>query len=151
MKPRTLARCIALQVLYEVDIVNHPPGTVLQERFEEESSLPQDLQEFSAEIVRGVLPLRETLDALISQHAPEWPIEQVAIVDRNILRIALWEIALYNQTPLKVAINEAIEIAKLYGSDSASRFVNGVLGALAERQNELRQGLRAHVQRQAKE
>lgn len=68
--------------------------------------------------------------------------DQVAIIDRNILRIALWEIAVSNQTPVKVAINEAVELAKVYGSDSTPRFVNGVLGSLANRQNEIFQSFR---------
>ena len=84
----------------------------------------------------------KALDKIISEHAPEWPLEQVAIIDRNILRIALWEIAVYRNTPVKVAINEAVELAKIYGSDSTPRFVNGVLGSLANRQNEIQQSLR---------
>ena len=79
------------------------------------------------------------LDRLIQKYAPEWPLDQMALIDRNILRMAIWEFAAERQTPLKVAINEAVELAKLYGSDSAPRFVNGVLGALATRQTEVTQ------------
>jgi N utilization substance protein B len=79
------------------------------------------------------------LDQFIGQHAPEWPLDQVAVIDRNILRIALWEFGVEKDTPIKVAINEAIELAKSYGSDSTPRFVNGVLGSLANRQNEIHQ------------
>jgi N utilization substance protein B len=140
MKPRTRARSVALQVLYEVDVVNHPPGLVLQERLEEEG-VDGILAEFSQAIVNGVLPMVAELDEFIAEHAPEWPLDQVAIIDRNILRIALWEFAVYGKTPLKVAINEAVELAKVYGSDSAPRFVNGVLGSLASRQNEIQQAL----------
>lgn len=140
MKPRTRARSVALQVLYEVDVVNHAPGKVLQERLEEEG-VDGILAEFSQAIVVGVLPMVAQLDAFIAEHAPEWPLDQVAIIDRNILRIALWEFAVYGKTPLKVAINEAVELAKVYGSDSAPRFVNGVLGSLASRQNEIQQAL----------
>jgi N utilization substance protein B len=75
-------------------------------------------------------------DQLIHQHAPEWPLDQMAIIDHNILRMAIWEFAV-GATPLKVAINEAVEMAKLFGADSAPRFVNGVLGALASREAEL--------------
>ncbi|HEX7555889.1 MAG TPA: transcription antitermination protein NusB, partial [Leptolinea sp.] len=75
----------------------------------------------------------------ISQHAPEWPLDQVAVIDRNIIRMAMWEFAVQQCTPVKVAINEAIELAKYYGSDSTPRFVNGVLGALANRSNEIHQ------------
>ncbi len=91
----------------------------------------------------GVVPLIPRLDQFIAEHAPEWPLDQVAIIDRNILRIALWELAVYCETPIKVAINEAIELAKTFGSDSTPRFVNGVLGSLANRQNEIKQALQA--------
>jgi N utilization substance protein B len=140
MKPRTRARSLALQVLYEVDIANHPPGEIFKLRLEE-TPLPDDLAEFSRQIIFGVLPITSTLDHLIAKYAPEWPLDQIAAIDRNILRIALWEFAVYGETPLKVAINEAVEMAKLYGSDSAPRFVNGVLGALAEHQSEIRQAV----------
>ena len=140
MKPRTRARSLALQVLYEVDIANHPPGEIFKLRLEE-TPLPDDVAEFARQIIFGVLPITDTLDHLIAKYAPEWPLDQIAAIDRNILRMALWEFAVYGETPLKVAINEAVELAKLYGSDSAPRFVNGVLGALADHQSEIRQAV----------
>jgi N utilization substance protein B len=140
MKPRTRARSLALQVLYEVDIANHPPGEIYKLRLEE-SPLPDDLAEFARQIIFGVLPITGALDHLIAKYAPEWPLDQIAAIDRNILRMALWEFAVYGETPLKVAINEAVELAKLFGSDSAPRFVNGVLGALAEHQSEIQQAV----------
>lgn len=138
MKSRTKARGIALQVLYEIDLIGHPPGDVLNSRLEEDP-LEASLVEFSRQIIFGVLPLMDKLDNFIAQHAPEWPMDQVAVIDRNILRIALWEFAVEGCTPVKVAINEAIELAKIFGSDSAPRFVNGVLGSLANRQAEIHQ------------
>ena len=138
MKPRTKARSLALQVLYEIDIVNHPPAEIFKLRMEE-SPLTDDLAEFARQIIFGVLPLTDTLDQLIAKYSPEWPFEQMAPIDRNILRMALWEFAVFRETPLKVAINEAVELAKQYGSDSAPRFINGVLGALAEHQHEIQQ------------
>ena len=140
MKPRTRARSLALQVLYEVDIANHLPGDVFKARLEE-LPLSEDLAEFARKIIFGVLPLTQNLDSLIAKYAPEWPLEQIAAIDRNILRIALWELAVSNETPIKVAINEAVELAKSYGSDSAPRFVNGVLGSLADHQHEIKQSL----------
>jgi transcription antitermination protein NusB len=137
MKPRTRARSVALQALYEVDVVAHPPGKVLEERLED-AGLDQTLADFARRIVVGVVPLTVELDNFISQHAPEWPLDQIAVIDRNILRIALWEIALCEDTPMKVAINEAVELGKVYGSESTPRFVNGVLGSLSSRQNEIR-------------
>ena len=138
MKSRTKARSIALQVLYEIDMTGHEPGQALMERLAEEPMV-DGLSEFSRQIVFGVMPLIQKLDDFIAQHAPEWPLDQVAAIDRNILRIALWEFAVSGCTPIKVAINEAIELAKFYGSDSTPRFVNGVLGSLANRQQEIHQ------------
>ena len=140
MKPRSRARALALQVLYEVDIANHLPGDVLKDRLEENPHA-DDIAEFARKIIAGVSPITQTLDHLISKHAPEWPLDQIATIDRNILRIALWEIALSGDTPIKVAINEAVELAKQYGSDSAPRFVNGVLGSLSDHQHEIQQTL----------
>lgn len=140
MKARTRARGMALQVLYEVDMVGHLPGQVLTDRLEEEP-FPDDLAEFIRQIIFGVFPLREKLDQVIARYAPEWPFDQIAAIDRNILRIATWEFAAQCDTPVKVAINEAVELAKSFGSDSAPRFVNGVLGSLAEHENEVVQFL----------
>lgn len=138
MKPRTRARALALQVLYEVDIANHPPGEVFQARLEE-TPLAVELAEFARQIIFGILPIAHELDQLIAKYAPEWPLDQIAAIDRNILRMALWEFAVFHETPIKVAINEAVELAKQYGSDSAPRFVNGVLGSLAEHLHEIKQ------------
>jgi len=129
MKPRTRARGIALQALYEIDVAGHPPGQVLEERLAD-SALEESLVNFTSQIVQGILPIVRDLDTIIASHAPEWPLDQVAAIDRNILRIALWEIAVSNQTPMKVAINEAVELGKVFGSESTPRFVNGVLGSL---------------------
>lgn len=136
MKSRTKARGIALQVLYEVDLTGHAPLNTLEERMQDEP-LDEGLADFARQIVYGILPISDKLDSFIAQHAPEWPMDQVAVVDRNILRIALWEFAVEGCTPVKVAINEAIELSKIFGSDSTPRFVNGVLGSLASRQDEL--------------
>jgi N utilization substance protein B len=140
MKPRTRARGIAMQALYEIDLVGHPIGTVLESRLKE-ADLDKRLADFVRLLVQGVWPITEQLDQFIAEHAPEWPLDQVAIIDRNILRIALWEFAVSGDTPIKVAINEAVELAKTYGSDSSPRFVNGVLGSLAARQNEVKQAI----------
>jgi N utilization substance protein B len=136
MKPRTRARSIALQALYEIDLTGHPPALVLTERLSE-SPLEGNLGDFARKIVMGIVPIIPELDQIIAKHATEWPLDQVAIIDRNIMRIALWEIAVSNQTPLKVAINEAVELGKLFGSESTPRFVNGVLGSLALHYNDI--------------
>lgn len=129
---------MALQVLYEVDMTGHPPAEVFHERLEE-APLPDNLAEFTRQIIFGVTPLTQELDELIAKYASEWPLDQIAAIDRNILRMAFWEFAVQRETPVKVAINEAVELAKQFGSDSAPRFVNGVLGSLAEHRDEIRQ------------
>ncbi len=145
MKSRTRARSLALQVLYEIDLTQHPPADVLRQRLEE-NPLSDDLAEFSRQIVFGVLPLIQELDHVIAKYAPEWPVDQLAAIDRNILRISAWEFAVQRETPVKVAINEAVELAKLFGSDSTPRFVNGVLGSLVAHQNEITQRLQSFSQ-----
>ena len=136
MKARRKARIVALQVLYEVDCAAHSAEVVLEQRLAE-LPLPAELSDFARQLVAGVLTHRAALDHLIHTHAPEWPIDQMAIIDHNILRLAIWEFAVAQTAPIKVVINEAVELAKLYGSDSAPRFINGVLGALAQREHEI--------------
>lgn len=144
MKPRTRARALALQVLYETDLSAHLPGDVLKTRLEE-TTLPQDLADFARGIIFGVLPIRDNLDRVIAKYAPEWPMDQIAAIDRNILRMACWEFAISRDTPVKVAINEAVELAKLFGSDSTARFVNGVLGTLVEHEQEIYQVIKSEL------
>lgn len=92
--------------------------------------MPDEGQAFAHLLVQGVLENQARLDQLIGMYASEWPIEQMSIVDRNVLRISMFEFLIDGRTPPKVAINEAVELAKLFGSDSSPRFVNGVLGTL---------------------
>ncbi|GAB4537816.1 MAG: transcription antitermination factor NusB [Anaerolineales bacterium] len=140
MKPRTKARAVALQVLYEVDLANHSAVEVFQARLEE-APLSDELAEFARQLIFGALPLLHDLDVIIEKFEPDWPFEQVAAIERNILRLSLWEFA-SGLTPVKVAINEAVELAKHYGADSTPRFVNGVLGSLSEHESEIRQILK---------
>lgn len=142
MKPRTRARSLALQVLFEVEMTGHSPAEVYQYRLED-MPLSNDLADFGRMIIYGVLPLVQQIDLVISRYAPEWPFDQIAAIDRNILRMATWEFAIQRETPVKVIINEAVELAKEFGSDSAPRFVNGVLGSLVDHQNEIYQTLHA--------
>ncbi len=147
MKPRTRARGVALQALYEIDLTGHVPLVVIRERIEE-ANLDSDLADFAVQIVRGVWPMINDLDAYIAENAPEWPLDQVAAIDRNILRMALWEFAVSNETPIKVAINEAVELGKVYGSDSSARFINGVLGSLSGQLNKIQQSLKHKLEKQ---
>ena len=128
VKIRSRSRMVALQALFEVDCVGHDPQVVLEHRLAE-SDLPPNGRAFVRILVEGVLEYIDGLDRLIAKYAPEWPIDQMAIIDRNILRIAMYEIATSEHTPVKVAINEAVELAKSFGSGSSRRFVNGVLGS----------------------
>ena len=125
-----------MQALYEIDISGHQPAVTIDERLEAEP-MEDNLADFARQIVYGILPIVQKLDDFIAQQAPEWPLDQVAVIDRNIIRIALWEFGVAGCTPVKVAINEAIEMAKTYGSESTPRFVNGVLGSLAARNDEI--------------
>lgn len=127
---RRKARTIALQALYEIDVVGHDPEATLDHLLEEEK-LTGENASFARELVRGVVQYKEKLDAHIRRFAPAWPVEQIAAIDRNILRLAIFEILLDNRVPVKVAINEAVELAKEFGSDSSPRFINGVLGAVS--------------------
>jgi len=129
VKIRSRARMVALQALFEIDCVGHDVDVVLDYRLKD-STLPPSGQSFIRILVRGVLSRLEDLDQLISKYAPEWPVDQMSIIDRNILRIAIYEIGTSENTPVKVAINEAVELAKTFGSGSSRRFVNGVLGSL---------------------
>ena len=85
---------------------------------------------FVHDVINGVLKYQEAIDAYITKYATEWPLDQITIVDRNILRIGVYELIFNDEIPAKVAINEAIEIAKTFGSESSGKFVNGVLGAI---------------------
>ena len=126
---RRKARALALQALYEVDSVGHEIEAVVS-RLLAEGGLSEENATFTRELVSGVIQNREEIDCNIKSFAPAWPIEQIPVVDRNILRLAIFEILLDNRVPVKVAINEAVELAKMFGSDNSSKFVNGVLGSV---------------------
>ena len=139
---RRLGRAFAFQALYEMDLAHHTPSEVLERlatTFDEPSSMPYSTEVFAAateyahELVRGVLAHRTDIDELIHQRAPLWPLAQMSAVDRNVLRIGLYE-SLYGSAtvPLRTAINEAVELAKLFGSETSAKFVNGVLGRAVE-------------------
>lgn len=135
------ARVLALQTLYEIDSTRHTVGAVLRERLEA-TNLPPEATVLVTRLVNGVLEFQPRLDVLIRRYAPEWPLDQIAVIDRNILRIAIYEMAVDNSVPVKVAINEAIELAKTFGSESTPRFINGVLGTLAARPDDVEAALK---------
>ena len=134
IRDRRQARRLALQALFEIDLAGHMPGVVVDERLtdvdrEEAGDFAQGAP-FLRWLVSGVIKHRVALDQLIQKYAPEWPVDQLATIDRNILRQALFEMGSQeSDTPPKVVINEAVELAKTFGGDSSPRFVNGVLGS----------------------
>ena len=130
---RRKARVAALQVLYELAFSAHDPAESLA-RLAEERALPPEACDFSSELIQGVLGSKSKLDGFIERFAPAFPVEQMAIVDRTILRLAIFEILFRASTPVKVTINEAVELAKVYGGDSSPRLVNGVLGSIVAKQ-----------------
>ncbi|HVL99530.1 MAG TPA: transcription antitermination factor NusB [Egibacteraceae bacterium] len=125
---RHVARKQALDVLYEADLKGHPVPTVLAEHLRAEDPLP----EFALALVRGVHRHREEIDDLISAHARGWTLSRMPVVDRNLLRIGLYEILHDDDVPTAVAIDEAVELAKELSTDNSGRFVNGVLARIAE-------------------
>ncbi len=127
---RRRARELALQALYEMDSAGHEAEEVVNHLLAEER-LSEETASFTRELVRGVIQNKKKIDENIQSFAPAWPLEQIPAVDRNILRLAIFEILLDNKIPVKVSINEAVELAKTFGSDNSSRFVNGVLGSIS--------------------
>lgn len=130
---RHLGRIIALQSLYEYDF-RHQVGDaqatvedILRRNLDRYDETIED-KEFVARLVHGVVAKSAELDAFLQPIAPEWPVEQIARIDRCILRMAVFELQEFKDVPPKVAINEAVELAKAFGSDNSSKFVNGVLG-----------------------
>ncbi|MFQ6019448.1 MAG: transcription antitermination factor NusB [Dehalococcoidia bacterium] len=127
---RRKARILALKAMYEIDIVGHDPEEALS-RLLQETSLPADAEEFARHLVKGVNSHRQQIDEVIRKTAPAWPLEQVAAVDRSILRLAIFEILIDNKVPMRAAINEAVELAKFFGGEASPKFVNGVLGSVS--------------------
>jgi len=132
---RRKARGLALQALYEINSAGHDPSAAVSLLLDRER-LSVESADFVRHLVEGVIGNKEKIDRDIESFAPAWPMEQMSVVDRNILRIAIFEIMYDNGAPLKVAINEAVELAKRFGAEGSPRFVNGVLGAVSARADE---------------
>ncbi|HMQ01818.1 MAG TPA: transcription antitermination factor NusB [Candidatus Doudnabacteria bacterium] len=141
MANRHLQRTIALQALFEWDFHNRQGNLteILDRTIKEFSSDEAGLQ-LTTELLTGVIEKINELDEIIIKHAPEWPIDQITIIDRNVLRLGIYELMFLKNTPAKVAINEAVEMGKRFGGDSSGKFVNGVLGSIyKELPDELKQ------------
>jgi len=128
---RTFARQIALQSLYEIDCATHDPMSVI-DMHQKWQSPNRRTSRYFRQLVTGTWQNRAETDTAIQRYAPEYPLEQLAIIDRNILRMAIYEFAVSGMTPVSAAIDEAVELAKQYGSDGSPSFINGVLGSLAD-------------------
>ena len=126
---RRQARIAALQALYGLDCTKHEAEEALA-RLRTGETLTQEALSFSEELVKGVQQNKSELDALIKKFTPSFPLEQMSIIDRNILRLAIFEILFNDKIPFKVTINEAIELAKKFGGASSPRLINGVLGSI---------------------
>lgn len=126
MGKRRKAREIALMVLYELEFRSHDAARVLEEFWKDRPTLPE-VKEFADCLVRGTVDHAPEIDALIAANATHWSLARIALVERNILRLATYELLYRHDVPEKVVINEAIELAKLYGSEESGAFVNGIL------------------------
>ena len=133
MSNRHLARAIVMQILYQWDFRGKPSAAlpaIAHEVISEFGIGIEENEEYIMTSVEHIIDNLEHIDATIAAYAAHWPIEQMSLVDRNILRIGVYELNLNDHVPAKVAINEAIELAKNYGGQSSGKFVNGILGAM---------------------
>lgn len=136
---RRRARELALQALYESDLVGHQPLEAVSRHLDDEAANPA-LSEFARHLVEGVVARRQDIDVEIARAAPAWPVDQMPSIDKNLLRLAIYELLFNNKrVPMKAAINEAVEIAKIFGSENSGRFVNGVLGTVVASQEKQQQ------------
>ena len=126
MRKRTQAREFALQILYRQDL-NPDPAESLFGSFWENNPSPPEVQEYTERIVKGTLAHKDEIDALISKYAEHWELHRMATVDRNILRLSTYELLFMEEVPPKVAINEAVNIAKKFSQEESGKFVNGIL------------------------
>lgn len=126
---RRRARIAALQALFEADASGHAPLDALR-RIVTEGRLGREPAAFAKDLIEGIMAKQDEIDGIIAKAAPAWPVEQLPAVDRNVLRLAIREMLGDNGAPVKAVINEAVELAKSFGSDSSSKFVNGVLGSI---------------------
>jgi transcription antitermination factor NusB len=127
MRKRTKAREYALQILYAIDITKDEPKNCVERFWEGSDETSEDIKRFAGEIVLGVCNNKKEIDGLISKYATNWQLDRMAVIDRNVLRFATYELLFMEDIPPKVSINEAIDIAKKFGGNDSGKFVNGVL------------------------
>ncbi len=131
MGKRRKSRELALQALYQLDIVKEDPEALLQ-LFWENFSPQEEVKAFCSSLIEGAWRKREEIDELVKRNCENWRVERMAIVDRNILRVAVFELLYCSDIPYKVTLNEAIEMAKKFGSEDSGSFINGVLDRIAK-------------------
>ena len=127
MRKRTKARECALQMLYSIDIAKADPGDEIETYWNNSEEEDKEVRKFANMIVRGVVKNHAAIDKMISKYATNWDISRMAVIDRNIIRLAAFELVFTDDIPPKVSINEAIDIAKRYGDKDSGSFVNGIL------------------------
>ena len=131
MRKRTKAREYALQMLYQADVARTEESHLMIQEFWAYHNVPQDVKTFATRLVEGTLAHAQEIDRLIASHANNWEIGRMAIVDRNILRLGAFELLyLLDEVPPKVCLNEAVELAKRFGDEESSKFVNGILDTI---------------------
>ncbi len=128
MSERRKARKDALEILYEKEITGQPLDVIIKNR---KVARAEEASEFTVELVEGVEKHLKQIDSIIRAHTDNWALERMPIVDRNLIRIGLYELLYEEDIPYSVSINEAVELAKIYGMEESSKFVNGVLGRIA--------------------
>lgn len=127
MRKRTKAREYALQILYAVDITKDDPKGCIEHFWDGSDESSDEVKAFAGEIVLGVCDNNKKIDSLIAKYATNWQLDRMAVIDRNVLRLATYELLFMDDIPPKVSINEAIDIAKKFGGNDSGKFVNGVL------------------------
>ena len=136
---RRKARILALQALYEIDCSGHKLDDVLSNLLQRKN-LSDEAVNFTKKLIGGVLENQKAIDQEIRRFAPLFPIEQIAIIDRNIIRLAVYEILYDSSVPTKAAVNEAVALSKYLGNDTSPKFVNGVLGSVITEKQKVRAG-----------
>lgn len=140
MRKRTKAREHALKILYAIDITKDTPRKCSDDFWQSSDEKDGDVKAFANSLVLGVCGARKAIDKLISDYATNWQLDRMAVIDRNILRFAVYELLYMEDIPPKVAINEAIDIAKKYGDKDSGKFVNGVLDKINKMEGKPRAG-----------
>ncbi len=133
MRKRTKARELALQVLFQIDIAGDNPDRVLELFWQHQSSpLEPDIKDFAEKLIRGTIVKLSSLDEIIAKYATNWLIKRMAVIDRNVLRLATFEILNLSDIPIRVSINEAVDLAKKFGDLDSGKFVNGILDKISK-------------------